>query len=82
MVKLLRRRTAVLTNMMGGTAMCVQSVEAWRMKSALVKAANDMVMAKSAIQMPLLEPLAGRDRGGKFIVGCAVDDMWSCAVPF
>jgi hypothetical protein len=47
------------------------------MNNALVKAANDMVIANSAIQMPLSEPLAKSGRRGEHIGVCTVDDMKS-----
>jgi hypothetical protein len=52
-VILLQSNATVFRYMSGGSTMCFQSPEAWRTIRALVKAANDMVMAKIATQMPL-----------------------------
>ena len=68
---------AVLTNNIGGTERCVQSVEAWRINSALVKAANDMVIANRAIQIPLSEPFFSAAPRGSAIRACIVDDIRS-----
>jgi len=68
---------AVLTNNIGGTARCVQSVEAWRINSALVNAAKDIVIANRAIQIPLSEPFFSSALRGRAIGACIVDDMRS-----
>ena len=47
------------------------------MKSALVNAAKDIVIANNAIQIPLSEPFADFARRGSVTVGCTVDDMSS-----
>ena len=47
------------------------------MNSALVNAANDMVIANRAIQIPLSEPFAKSERRGRLTGVCAVDAMKS-----
>jgi len=47
------------------------------MNSALVNAANDIVIANSAIQIPLSEPFADFELRASAIGGCTVDDMSS-----
>src|SRR5271170_6079033 len=47
------------------------------MNSALVNAANDIVIANNAIQIPLSEPFAVRVGRGRAIGECAVDDISS-----
>jgi hypothetical protein len=53
--------TAVFTYRRGGTTRCLQSPEPCRTKSALVNAANDIVIAKIPTQMPVREASWGRD---------------------
>jgi hypothetical protein len=47
------------------------------MNRALVNAANDIVIANSAIQIPLSEPFPDFERRGTAIGACKVDDMSS-----
>ncbi len=54
-LKLLSSSAAVLAYRIDGRTMCDHSPEPWRTRSALVKAANDIMMAKMPTQMPLRE---------------------------
>jgi len=47
------------------------------MNSALVNAANDIVIANSAIQIPLSEPFPDFELRGRAIGGCTIDDIGS-----
>ena len=47
------------------------------MNSALVNAANDIVIANSAIQIPLSEPFPDFELRGSAIGDCTIDDMSS-----
>jgi hypothetical protein len=75
-VKLLSSNIAVLAYRMDGTTMCDHSPEPWRTKSALVKAAKDMMMAKMPTQIPLREASTWpATRVGAGIFGTAVVTM-------
>jgi hypothetical protein len=55
----LTSNTIVFAHMMDGNTRCPHSPDPWRTYNALVNAAKDIVMAKIATQMPVLEVPAG-----------------------